>query len=232
MNNKFGAVLIGAFFFILMGQIGLFAQESTTQSPESASPVLLPKDAVRFQPANPETGDKIALIIKMTEQISSAEVRWSINGDDFDTMNYDGSGESVELNKPIKSGDVIEVEVIPYDISGTPGRTIQKKVVCRKAPPTLKLLRQKIDKDTYSAAIEAKDPEDQPISLSIEGPPGMTIDNNGAITWKINGKTTGKFEVKVTATDNAGDKAILSYCFQDKQKVTCPSNFVSSIKPG
>ena len=36
MNNKFGAVLIGAFFFILMGQIGLFAQESMTQSPDDA----------------------------------------------------------------------------------------------------------------------------------------------------------------------------------------------------
>jgi len=214
MNNKFGAVLIGAFFLILMGQIGLFAQEPTTQSPESATPVFLPKDAVRFQPANPETGDKLALIIKMTEQIPSVEVRWSVNGDHFDTVHYDGSGESVELNRPIKSGDEIEAEVIPYDLSGTPGMAVQKKVVCRKAPPTLKLVRQKIEKDTYTAVIEVKDPEDQPVSLAIEGPPGMTIDNNGAITWKITEKTTGKYDVKVTGTDNVGGRAVLSYSFR------------------
>jgi hypothetical protein len=218
MNNKFCAVLIGAFFFILMGQIGLFAQEPETQSPESAPPVFLSKDAVRFQPANPETGDKLALIIKMSEQIPSVEVRWSVNGDHFDTVHYDGSTESVELNKPIKSGDEIEVEVIPYDLSGTPGSPVKKKVVCRKAPPTLKLLRQKVDKDTYSAAVEAKDPEDQPLSLSLEGPPGMSIDNNGAITWKITESTTGKFDVKVTATDTAGGKAVLDYSFRISRK--------------
>ena len=50
----------------------------------------------------------------------------------FDTMNYDGSGESVELNKPIKSGDVIEVEVTPYDLSGTPGRSIKKRLSAGK----------------------------------------------------------------------------------------------------
>ena len=218
MNGKFGALLIGAFLLILMGQTGSFAQEPVTQSPAEVSPVLLSKDAVKFQPASPETGDKLALLVKMTEQTSSAEVRWSINGDHFDTVHYDGSGESVGLNKSIKSGDVIEVEVIPYDMSGTPGRTVQKKVVCRKAPPTLKLVTQKIEKDTYSAIIEVKDPEDQPVSVSLEGPPGMTIDNNGAVTWKITEKTTGKFDVKVTAADNVGGKAVLNYSFKISRK--------------
>ncbi len=218
MNNKFGAILIGAFLLILMGQTGLFAQEPVTQSPAEVSPILLPRDAVKFQPASPETGDKLALVVKMSEKISSAEIRWSVNGDHHDTVYDDGSGESVELDKAIKSGDVIEVEVIPYDMSGTPGRTVQKKVVCRKAPPTLKLVHQKVEKDTYSALVEVKDPEDQPVSLSIEGPPGMTIDNSGAITWKITEKTTGKFDVQVTGADNAGGKATLNYSFRISRK--------------
>jgi len=203
---------------IVIGETALFAQEQGTGPTEETSRAFLPKDAVKFQPASPETGDKLSLIIKMSEQISSVEVRWSINGDQFDTVHYDGSAESVELNKAIKSGDVIEVEVIPYDLSGTPGGTVQKKVVCRKAPPILKLLHQKVDKDTYSAMVEVKDPEDQPVSVSVEGPPGMTIDNNGAITWKITEKTTGKFDVKVTAKDNAGGSAVLNYSFRISRK--------------
>ncbi len=218
MNYKFGAILLGCFVLILVGKTALFAQEQGTQSPPEPSPVLLTKDSVKFQPASPETGDKLALIIKMTEEISSADVRWSVNGDHYDTVQYDGSGEPVELNRAIKSGDIIEVEVIPYDLSGTPGRTIQKKVVCRKAPPTLKLVDQKVERDTYSATVEVKDPEDQPVSVSLEGPPGMTIDNNGAITWKITEKTTGKFEVKVTATDKLGGKAVLNYSFRIGRK--------------
>ncbi len=175
---------------------------------------MLLKDAVKFHPASPETGDKLTVQIKMTEQMSSAEVRWSVNGEESETANYDGSAESVELNKAIKSGDVIEVEVIPYSMSGVAGRPIQKKVTCRKAPPTLKLVDQKVEKNIYSARVEVKDPEDQPVTLSIEGPAGMTIDNSGAITWKLTDKTSGKFDVKVTAVDQAGGKAVLTYSFR------------------
>ena len=46
----------------------------------------------------------------------------------------------------------------------------------------------------------------------------MTIDNNGAITWKITESTTGKFDVKVTATDNVGGRAVLDYSFRISRK--------------
>jgi hypothetical protein len=217
MNNKFGALLIGAFLLILMGQTGLFAQESVTQSPAEVSPILLKKDSVQFDPASPETGDKLGVKIKMTGEISSAEVRWIVNGEEVETAQYHGS-EAVELNRPIKSGDVIEIEVVPYDLSGTQGASVQKKVVCRKAPPTLKLVQQKIEKNTYTARVEAKDAEDGPITLSLEGPPGMTIDDNGGITWQITEKTSGRFDVKVTATDKSGGKAVLDYSFRITRK--------------
>jgi hypothetical protein len=217
MHDKFGGLLISG-FLLLMGQTGLFAQEPIPQSPGGSQPVLLSKDAVKFQPASPETGDKLTVQIKMSEQVSSAELRWSINGEHFDTVFYDGAAGSVELNKAIKSGDVIEVEVIPYDLSGTAGRAIRKKVVCRKGPPTIKLAEQKIEGNVYRAKIEARDPEDQPVSLSVDGPEGMVIDHKGAITWNITEKTTGRFDVKVTAKDKDGGKAVLNYSFRISRK--------------
>lgn len=217
MHDKFGRLIISG-FLLLLGQTGLFAQAPITQSPADAPPVLLSKDAVKFQPASPETNDKLTVQIKMSEQVASAEVRWSINGEHFDTIFYDGATESVELDKAIKSEDVIEVEVIPYDMSGVAGRPIRKKVVCRKAPPTIKLAEQKIEGNVYRAKIEARDPEDEPVSLSVDGPEGMVIDHKGAITWNITEKTTGKFDVKVTAKDKAGGKAVLNYSFKISRK--------------
>ena len=214
MHDKLARLIISAFLLFFMGQTGLFAQESISETPAEDQPVLLANDGVIFRPATPETGDKLSVQIKMSEQASSAEVRWSINGDLFDTVFHDGGAEPVELNKAIKSGDVIEVAVIPFNTSGVAGRPIHKKVVCRKAPPTLKLTEQKIQGSVYRAKIEARDPEDEPVSLSVNGPEGMVIDDKGAITWKFEEKTSGKFDVKVTAKDKAGGQTELTYSFR------------------
>jgi hypothetical protein len=199
---------------LLLVQTGLFAQTQGTEPPAEGPPILLNQNSVKFHPAAPETGDKLTLQIKMGEQVASAEVRWTINGDHFNTVFFDGSTESLELNRAIKGGDVIEVEVAPYDNSGTAGIPISKKVVCRKAAPSLKLAEQKIDGNTYRAKVEAKDPEGEPLTLSIEGPQGIAIDQKGAITWKFNEKATGKFDIKVTAKDKTGNLAELSYSFR------------------
>ncbi|HTY26214.1 MAG TPA: putative Ig domain-containing protein [Desulfomonilaceae bacterium] len=217
MNYSFGAILISG-FLLCAGHTALFAQSMSPEPAGDTPPILLRYDAVTFQPASPQTGEKLTLRIQTNEQLASAEVRWSVNGNPVETSLFDGSSESVELNTPLKSGDVIEVEVIPSSTSGIEGRTIQKKTVCRKAPPTLKLVEQKIEGNTYSARIEAKDPEDQPVALSIEGPPGMAIDDKGAITWKLTEKTSGKFDVKVTGKDKEGGKAELTYSFRVSRK--------------
>lgn len=214
MNHKFTIIVISALFLFLIGETGLFAQTPAPESPVDKPPILFGKDSVKFHPAAPETGDKLTLRIKMNEQTASAEIRWSINGEHFDTMFYDGAAESVELNKAIKSGDVIEAELIPYDMSGVAGVPIKKKVVCRKAPPTLRFAGQKIDGNIYRAKVEAKDTEGEPVTLSIDGPDGMVINQQGAITWKFGEKTSGKFEVKVTAKDKTGGQTQLSYSFR------------------
>jgi len=213
MHHKFGAFLISG-FLLFMAQSGLCDQEPIPESPADERPVLLANDAVKFQPAAPETNDKLTVQIRTNEQISSADVIWSINGEQLDTMFYDGGAGSVELKKAIKSGDVIEVQVIPYDMSGTAGKPINKKVVCRKAPPTLKLTEQKIQGNVYRAKIEAQDPEGAPVFLTVAGPAGMVIDEKGAITWKLTEKTAGKFDVKVTAQDTTGGRVELAYSFQ------------------
>jgi hypothetical protein len=212
--RNFKLFIIISFFLSPMGQTVLFAQTPTPESPGVGPPILLTKNSIKFHPAAPETGDKLTLQIKMNERVASAEIRWSVNGDPLETVLYDGSAESVGLNKEIKSGDVIQAEVIPYDMVGAAGIPISKKVICRKAPPTMKLVEQKIDGNVYSAKVEAKDPEGEPLTLTVTGPQGMVIDQKGAISWKFSQTTSGKFDVKVTAKDKTGGRAELAYSFR------------------
>jgi hypothetical protein len=190
------------------GQIG-----AVEPSGESV-PVLLKSDALSFQPAMPETGDKLSLKIKKSDNVSSAEVTWSINGEYVETSQYDGIAESVPLQAKIKGGDMIEVAVKPFHPSGVAGQPVTRKVTCRKPAPTLKLTDQRIEGNLYTAKVVATDPEGGPLTLSVAGPPGMAIDPKGTITWKMTETTSGNFNVKVTAKDEAGSQAELTYSFR------------------
>ncbi len=191
-----------------------FGQVEADETSKPAAPILLKPDSLAFQPAMPESGDKLSLKIKKSEDVASAEVKWSINGEYAETSHYDGIVEAVPLQAKIKAGDVIEVVVTPYHPSGTEGQPVSRKVGCRKPAPTLKLADQKIDGNLYTAKVEATDPEGGPLSLTVSGPPGMVIDPKGTITWKMSETTAGSFNIKVIAKDQAGSQAELNYSFR------------------
>jgi hypothetical protein len=163
-----------------------------------------------FDPPLPETGSKLKLRLKL-ESAARAEVRWSINGEEVETLDYDGLAGFVPLGKPIKAEDRISVTVIPFDASGSTGNELKKTVVCGNAPPLLRVANQNLTRDTYTAKIEARDPENDPVTLSLEGPPGMLIDQKGNVTWKIGPTTSGSFTVVVTGKDEKGGQGVLTY---------------------
>lgn len=191
-----------------------YGQIGATDDSREAAPVLLKPDALSFQPAMPETGDKLSLKIKKDDNVASADVKWSINDEYVETSHYDGIAESVPLQAKIKSGDVIEAVVTPFHPSGVEGKPVSRKIGCRKPAPTLKLADQKIEGNLYTAKVIATDAEGAPLTLSVSGPPGMVIDPKGTITWKMSETTSGSFNIKVTAKDQAGSQAELAYSFR------------------
>ncbi len=177
--------------------------ESTRKTPPFVSDL-------RFEPERPETGEKIKLYLKLNNAIR-AELRWSVNDKEVELTDYNGVQDHVVFDKELKGGDVLKVSVTPFNDMGDEGKTLEKKLKFRDSPPLLKLVGQELKGSTYTAKVEAKDPEDKPVKLSVEGPKGMQIDQEGNITWKMESGTQGKFPVKVTGTDEKGAQAVLTY---------------------
>lgn len=164
-----------------------------------------------FKPAQPETGQKLSLRVALKNAIR-AEVRWSINGEEAELSDYDGIADHVEFPRPIKAGDKISAQVTPYNAFGESGGPLSKEVTCINAGPWMKLASESIDGDLYRAKIQFGDPEEGAVTLALrEGPQGMNVDQQGNITWKLGPKTAGSFPVKVSAKDEQGAEAILSY---------------------
>lgn len=190
-----------------------FAQSDDEATPMETTPEPARVTDLRFDPERPETGSRLKAHIKMSGAVR-AEVRWSLNGEEVALADFDGLSDHVDFTTPIKAGDKIEVAVTPFDLAQAAGDTATKAVVCGNAAPNITLVKQEMVGHNYTARVEATDPENGPVALSVEGPPGMRIDQKGNITWSIGTQTSGQFQVKVSAKDQEGAQAILSYSIQ------------------
>jgi len=201
----------------IIGLIFLGTAVSFGQSDEEGTPQLTPEPAritdLRFDPERPETGSNLKVLIKMAGAVR-AEVRWSLNEEEVDLVDFDGLSDHVAFDRPIKSGDKIEVSATPFDLAQAPGQTVTKEVVCGNAAPNLRLVKQEMVGHNYTARVVATDPEETPVNLTLEGPPGMRIDQKGNVNWSIGAQTSGQFQVKIMAKDEEGATAVLSYSIQ------------------
>ncbi|MEW6532612.1 MAG: Ig domain-containing protein [Thermodesulfobacteriota bacterium] len=169
---------------------------------------------MQFEPARPQTGDSLKLKVSLAQETSRAQVEWFVNDENVLTTDATGQEPLVELGVPLKAGDRIRAVVTPYDFAGDAGRALTQEVRVANASPHMELLDQKITQNVYSARIKATDPDGDPVSLNlVEGPKGMTIEKDGAISWKIPENTDGRFEVRISATDGKGGETVLSYSF-------------------
>jgi hypothetical protein len=167
---------------------------------------------VKVDPEQPRTGDTIKIWFNLGEGADRAEVRWSVNGEEVLISDYVESVKFVELDRPAKAGDKIVATVTPFDASGEAGKAIVRQIVCASAPPELKVVDQRIEKNAYRAKIEARDPQGGAVSLILEqAPPGMKMDAKGSIEWALSNDTAGKFPVKVRAKGDRSGEAVLSF---------------------
>ena len=172
---------------------------------------------LRFEPTRPMTGDRVKLYFTLKNAIR-AEVRWTVNEDEEELQDYDGTSGFVEYEQPLKAGDTLKASVTPFTGMGEAGKPAVKTVTFSNAPPTLKLERQGIKDGKYEAKIDVNDPEKGKITLKVEGPEGMVISDDGKITWPIKRGVSGNFQVKVTAKDEEGAEAVLTYAIRIRQE--------------
>lgn len=169
---------------------------------------------VTFEPARPQTGDTVKLRLELPDDVERAEIRWFVNDDEAGTSDYYEQGQVVALDRNVKAGDVVKAEVTSFNAGGDPGDRVTKNITILNAPPLLEVAEQRVEESEYRARIEGSDPEGGLVSMALKhGPPGMTMDDNGTITWKVGSKNEGKVLVQVSGKDDKGAEAVLSYTF-------------------
>jgi hypothetical protein len=166
----------------------------------------------KFAPPQPISGQPIQLGIKLGGTAIRAEVKWSVNDEELETSDYDGLGKPVEFKRKTVAGDKLSAVVIPYDPMGAPGAKVKKEVIVGSAPPVVKVSDQKLVGNTYTARVDAVDPQGGPIKFTInQAPEGLTIDSHGSVAWKISESISGSFPVVITASDEKGAKTVVSF---------------------
>ena len=77
---------------------------------------------------------------------------------------------------------------------------------------------------TYSYQVTASDPDNDSLTFSIEGPPGMTIDPySGLISWNFKEAGYGNYSVKVIVEDELGAQDFQIFTLQLDRALISPT---------
>jgi hypothetical protein len=149
-------------------------------------------------------------------------VTLNINADDADsdlvtfkyhwTVNGVFAGEESRFSQELKRGDIITVEVTPYDAEDY-GKTIKLKREVFNSLPVVSERSSSFEGETYRYQIAATDPDNDELTFALEeGPDGMTVDqSSGIITWDAGPGKTGIYDVKISVSDNHGGKILVPF---------------------
>ncbi len=108
-----------------------------------------------------------------------------------------GDAGEYELTFTVSDGQESDSQTVSLKVVAKeePKPTINKKPYFITVAPTEATLGK-----TYQYTVKAKDPEGQPVTLTLKtGPEGMEIDTNNLITWKV--EKNGQFKVVIEAND-------------------------------
>lgn len=196
------AVFLGFMLVVIGGHSSATAQGTQTTKPAATD--------VAFDPASPQSGDPLKVRMKLRHAVR-AEVKWSVNGEEAGMSDYDGFADGVDFTGSLKAGDKIVARITPFNDMSEAGPVVEKEVTCTKAPPTLKLVSQKIEGKVYKAKVDVGDQDKDSVTLSVEGPTGMQIDKEGNITWDVGTTKSGRWPIKVVAKDTKGGESVLTW---------------------
>ena len=127
----------------------------------------------------------------MTIDSATGEVRWTPTATDVGTA-------AVRVSVQDSAGNMVEQA---WTITVKPARVNRPPVITSTPPTTLTAPA------TYRYQVTATDPDGDRITYSlVEGPNGMTIDpTTGELTWPAGAGSAGVYDVRVRATDTAGN---------------------------
>jgi len=154
---------------------------------------------------------------------------WSHNNEEI----VGETSEVLDWNDEFKKGDLITLEVVPYDgIDEGVWKTKGEFTIPNSPPKITSQPEAKMEGGVLTYTVEAFDPDGDPIEYSLRGAPkGMTIEPaTGKITWNfLKNETTGKesFTVMVRDDDNGYTSQILNMNIPDVK----PDNITESDFP-
>lgn len=154
------------------------------------------------KPDAPRLGDAIYLDVTGVDADADPihyRYRWFRN----DSEVADGEEDSLATAQ-FTRGDLIFVEVTPFDETAKGKARVSEPVMIVNSPPVIKSVPPaKIERGQFVYDVLAEDRDGDTLTYALEAAPaGMTIDQKtGRIEWPVSAKTTGPIRVRVTATD-------------------------------
>jgi hypothetical protein len=146
----------------------------------------------------------------------SLTYQWYVNGNPVS----DQTGDSFSCGS-YKHGDMVYVMVTPSDGEETGVGVTSAYISIQDTPPIIvSVPPTSITGSTFSYKVEALDIDNDPLSYKLESAPkGMTINNNGVITWNTQDVTPPfNAPVKVVVDDGFGGKAYQTFNFKIEKK--------------
>lgn len=157
-----------------------------------------------ISPSTLKTGDSVSASINSSDEDNDPLTfiySWKINGL--------FAGEEEYLQGDIAKGDLIELEVRPFDGEAY-GVIIRLSSTVENSLPVLKVGAPSLQSNQYSTTVSATDPDGDYLTYELENnPEGMTIDSDGLIIWDVPPESEGVYEFKVKVTDGSGGMVIL-----------------------
>ena len=181
--------------------------EETEEAPHKSGNRAPLVETIEMAPGSPTRLDTLVATVKASDpdgQTVTLEYDWLVNGK-----------EVPRARKPqLALGDFVRGDKVVLRVTATDYEDTTvidgDEVVIANAAPVIATDPKKI-KSLDGFAVQANDPDGDPLTWTAEGgPPSMTVDKGGVLHWKgsIDDKG-GHFTVRVTAADAFEGKATL-----------------------
>jgi hypothetical protein len=172
--------------------------------------------ALHLLPQEPKAGEALRVEAKGFDKDNDSilyRYEWQINGQPVpgsDAQTLDGSF--------VHSADKIAVIVTPSDpFSAGPPASSSLLTVTNQSPKITSLPSGKTEENRYSYQVVAQDPDGDPLHyLLVSGPPGMTLDASGLLTWTAERLHEDKSEVTIEVNDAKGGKSLQQFTIRTK----------------
>lgn len=129
--------------------------------------------------------------------------QWKLNGTDI----IGATEQTLEWQEGFKKGDVITLEVIPYDDLTEGIWKSEGNFTIPNSPPLIESIPSgTVSSGSFNYKVEATDLDEDTLTYSLENAPeGMAIDQDtGEITWKYGIANKGDYKINIIVSDNDG----------------------------